>query len=290
MSVWNRVDVKTDRGVFEVFIGGNGPPLCATHGYSVFNQTGDYFGGRLAAFATVYLVNLRGAGGSPSPAEPRDLSMAQAVEDLEAIRTALGFPMWNFAGHSTGGMLGLLYAAAYASSLSSLIVVGAAASRHYNQRADCIYHPDHPQFAQMQQLIESLKKSPTNAERERLTRQRTELSLYHPQHYDRYFDGSSSKQLAAARLEYFSRDDYPTFDVRPALPGVRVPALVVGGRYDVQCPFWCSQEIADLMPHAQLVEFTESNHYPFLEEAEMFDRIASAFLAGIGSGSSQGAD
>ena len=57
-----------------------------------------------------------------------------------------------------------------------------------------------------------------------------------------------------------------------------MPTLVVGGRHDVQCPYWCFQEIGDLMPAAQVVEFTESNHYPFLEESDKFRVIVSEFL------------
>ena len=50
--------------------------------------------------------------------------MIETIHDLEAIREALQLPTWHFAGHSTGGMLGLLYAITYPTSLQSLVVVG----------------------------------------------------------------------------------------------------------------------------------------------------------------------
>ncbi|SET93274.1 proline iminopeptidase [Salinibacillus kushneri] len=43
MEKWGRKLLKTSRGVFEVFEKGEGEPLCVTHHYSEFNQTGDYF-------------------------------------------------------------------------------------------------------------------------------------------------------------------------------------------------------------------------------------------------------
>ena len=49
--------------------------------------------------------------------------MIETIHDLEAIREALQLPTWHFAGHSTGGMLGLLYAITYPKSLQSLVVV-----------------------------------------------------------------------------------------------------------------------------------------------------------------------
>ena len=50
--------------------------------------------------------------------------MIETIHDLEAIREALQLPTWHFAGHSTGGMLGLLYAITYPKSLQSLVLVG----------------------------------------------------------------------------------------------------------------------------------------------------------------------
>ena len=52
--------------------------------------------------------------------------MIETIHDLEAIREVLQLPTWHFAGHSTGGMLGLLYAITYPNSLQSLVVAGAA--------------------------------------------------------------------------------------------------------------------------------------------------------------------
>ncbi len=275
---WRNTFVRTPAGKFEVFVAGHGPPLCVTHNYSAFNETGDLFA---VPYRTVYLVNLRGAGYSPAGHGPDDLSMATAVQDLEAVRESLGFSQWDFAGHSTGGMLGLIYAVTRASSLSVLVVVCAAASRGYNRWPDSIYHPQHPDFGKMQALIEGLKDPClSDATRARLTRERTQLSPYRPARYDRYFGDRVQKQMAMSRLDYFARVDYPAFDLRRRLVDVTVPTLVIGGRHDVQCPYWCSQEISGLMPAAQLVEFAESNHYPFLEESEKFREIVSEFLMG----------
>lgn len=276
---WNVAHIRTSRGTFEVFVAGHGSPLAITHGYSVFNRTGDYFAEQFVPHRTVYLVNLRGAGNSPQVSRLPDLSMATAVADLEAIRETLGFSQWDFAGHSTGGMLGLLYAVTRARSLSGLIMVGAAASHAYNRQSDCIYHPRHPAFRRMQSLIEALKNPDlSEAARARLSRARTQLSLHRPEFYDQYFPGHVTKHMAAARLDYFSQYDYPEFDLRDQLADVTIRTLVIGGRHDVQCPYWCSKEIGERVPGARLVEFTVSNHYPFLEEPDKFREVVTEFL------------
>lgn len=43
MENWKQTIIATQRGNFEVFQKGEGPPLCVTHHYSVFNESGDYY-------------------------------------------------------------------------------------------------------------------------------------------------------------------------------------------------------------------------------------------------------
>lgn len=41
MNRWRENLISTSRGNFEVFVKGEGEPLCVTHHYSEFNETGD---------------------------------------------------------------------------------------------------------------------------------------------------------------------------------------------------------------------------------------------------------
>ena len=87
-----------------------GKPLCVTHLYSEFNSNGNLFASAFTNHYTVYLINLRGCGNSTHDTTKYNLGMVDAVRDLEAIREALNFKDWTYAGHSTGGMLALQYA------------------------------------------------------------------------------------------------------------------------------------------------------------------------------------
>lgn len=116
--MWKQQIINTKRGTFELFIKGNGEPLCITHHYSQFNETGDYFADVFTSTHRVFLVNLRDAGNSVKSQTENELSMIETIHDLEAITEALQLPIWHFAGHSTGGMLGLLYAITYPKCLT----------------------------------------------------------------------------------------------------------------------------------------------------------------------------
>jgi proline iminopeptidase len=91
MESWERRILETSRGKFEVFIKGTGVPLCVTHHYSEFNETGDYFAEVFTSSHTVILVNLREAGASERATASYQLSMLETIFDLEAIRERLGF-------------------------------------------------------------------------------------------------------------------------------------------------------------------------------------------------------
>lgn len=55
-------------------------------------------------------------------------------------------------------------------------------------------------------------------------------------------------------------------DTRGLLPRLQVPALVVCGREDQVTPLALSQEMASLLPHAELVAVDEAGHMSILEQ------------------------
>jgi proline iminopeptidase len=156
---WIQELVSTNRGVFEVFITGDGDPICVTHYYSAFTQRGNYFADMFTGLGKVILVNLKECGNSDRVIDEFEFDMNETVDDLEAIRSALGYNMWSFAGHSTGGMLGLVYAFRYGEFLDKLIVAGAAASNNYMKSKHSMYCQDNPRNARLLEIFSILKSS-----------------------------------------------------------------------------------------------------------------------------------
>lgn len=278
--MWKQQLLHTKRGTFEIFIKGSGEPLCVTHHYSEFNESGDYFAEIFTSTHQVFLINLRNAGHSAKATTEHELSMSETIEDLEAIKESLHLSAWHFAGHSTGGMLGLLYAITYPASLQSLVVVGAAAS-NYTETPDCIYHPDHPRFQYMQDLIEELKLLYlTQEDRRKLSIERTKLSLHQPDRYETYFSKPIYKTMAVSRMNAFAKE-YPQFDVRDALSSIKTKTLIICGNHDVQCPVQYSIDMHKGIPGSIFIPFEHSNHYPFLEESNRFTSIIKIFYKSL---------
>jgi proline iminopeptidase len=69
-------------------------------------------------------------------------------------------------------------------------------------------------------------------------------------------------------------------DLSGELGRIRLPALVLGGRYDEVTPKLAEQIRAGI-PGARGVTFERSSHLPFWEERELFMDVVADFLSGV---------
>lgn len=276
--MWEKQFVKTDRGQFEIFVQGEGEPLCITHLYSAFNELGNYLADLFVKNFKVYLINLKEAGNSCKVEHEEELSMSETAKDLEAIRSALHYEKWSFGGHSTGGMLGLVYATMFPESLTKLIVGGASSSYEYGFHKDSMYCSKSPLNERIREIL-TIIKSPnaTMEEKKNANKEWTNLSLYNVDRREEYFEKPSSGMVVQRRLDYYSFFDLPNYHINNELTRVEIPTIVYCGRYDAQCPLVFSEEIDACLINSKLYIFENSNHYPFIEEKEKFYEMVSDF-------------
>jgi pimeloyl-[acyl-carrier protein] methyl ester esterase len=67
-------------------------------------------------------------------------------------------------------------------------------------------------------------------------------------------------------------------DLRNELPGIRQPALVIGGERDTLTPPQASHYLAAQLPDARLVEIGGAAHAPFLSHPDEFMKHLTGFL------------
>lgn len=278
MTVWQKRILTTDRGSFELFIAGQGEPICVTHYYSAFTERGNYFADMFVDYGQVLLINLKECGNSDKIIHDEELSMTESVRDLEAIRETMGFQRWSFAGHSTGGMLGLVYAMSHSESLINLTVVGAAASSEYMSSPGSIYCRDNPKNPRLREIFSILRSSESSSEEKALaSREWVEMSLHHPEKWDEYFAKPSSGRVVQKRLDYYNRH-LSQYDIRKDLHLIDTPTLVMCGKHDTQCPVNFTEEIHQWILQSEIYIFKESNHSPHTEEPIQFNEVVRHFI------------
>jgi L-proline amide hydrolase len=77
--------------------------------------------------------------------------------------------------------------------------------------------------------------------------------------------------------EFFVIGTLKNWDIRPELPKINVPTLVISGRHDEATPA-CVAPYVDLIPGARGVIFEDSSHMPHVEETEACMATVAAFL------------
>lgn len=198
--------IQTERGAFELFTAGGDQPLCVAHLYQEFTEEGGLLADSFAEYFKVILVNLKETANSSRTRSWRELSMNETVSDLESVRNALGYRTWSFAGHSTGGFLGLTYATRVPGSLDSLVIRGSAASREFLKEKNCLYNFRDGLYRKDMMIIMLSLNSPFTSERrkQRARRKWTELSLYRPEKYDQYFADVKPSPINRKRMAAYN--------------------------------------------------------------------------------------
>jgi pimeloyl-ACP methyl ester carboxylesterase len=187
----------------------------------------------------------------------------QAYSD-QVIRflDALGIDRVMLVGHSMGGMVALKTALSYPDRISRVATVGAPIDG--DSLSWLLKLTDRPFFADAFARMPWLRRQ-----------------LFH------FFLGAisdpaigemidDSVKSSANTLRYAVSSMWRT-DLRPELPRLRVPALIVhGGRDDIVNPD--QADLFDQSTLAEVVMMPRSRHFPFLDEPELFNDVLMRFL------------
>ncbi len=265
-----------------------GPPIVCIAGgpgapHNGFHITHD----RLGDVARVVYLDNRGRGRSEPGIGPRPYTIENDVADVEAVRRALGAGTIIVYGRSYGGLVAQAYALAHPARVEALVLSntldGARAWQEEN------LEPMHGflqrQYPERWARILALRARGFVSSEDSLALLFTPLGeLYH---YDLANDSTYRSRLRDVReadVAGHSRAVYramlgqdPEWTIDGTLAGVeflprlgalRMPTLVIAGRYDRICPPSAAARIAAAVPGARLVVFERSGHRPEMEEAD----------------------
>jgi pimeloyl-ACP methyl ester carboxylesterase len=227
---------------------------------------------RLASFSRLILFDKRGTGLSDR-VPPDDLpTLETRMDDMRAVMDAVGSERAAVLGHSEGGSMCALFAATYPERTQALVMAGSAARTRWA--------PDYPLGA-TEEEIDELERSildgwgievirsllqqlaPSIADDEELVQAHTRAAL------------RAASPAAAAALTRMSA----MIDIRPVLPAIRVPTLVLHRTDEVLAE--ASRYVGERIPGARVVELPGADHMPWLGDQDApLDEIEE-FLTGV---------
>jgi len=257
---------------------GSGPPLVFIHGLS---GSWPNWLEQMAVFAAdhrVVALDLPGFGHSPG--EAGEVSMHGYARLLDELLGQLGLPSATLVGNSMGGLIAAETAASFPARVGRLVLVSPAGISTYRNP---LTRRTMPAIRRLQQGL-ALGAGWTASHADGLaTRPRArELVLKgvvaHP---NRLPGPLAAEQLRGAGTNGFvsALEAILEFDLRPRLPLITCPTLIVWGTKDRLITVADASRFTEAIPGAREVIYEDTGHMAMLEQPAGFNALLREFLA-----------
>jgi proline iminopeptidase len=222
----------------------------------------------------VILYDQRGVGRSPALTKSQSCTLADQIEDLDALRASLGFERVDVLGHSWGGYLAMAYAARHPEHVAKLIICDSAAPKWSD--TVFLFKDIFPETTVHQQELAFAEELGDTAAAKADFRLYFSLLCYSPAKREALVHGPLPAYDTAINKRL--NDDLARYDLNPELPKFRMPTLVLTGRYDINVAPSVAWKIHQAIPGSEFAVFEMSGHLPWYEEPDLFQGRVERFL------------
>jgi len=233
---------------------------------------------------TLVMVDPRGTGGSDRPSDERAYRTEDYVADLDELRGHLGLERMFLLGHSHGGVVAAAYAAAHPDRVEKLVLASTLA-RFGQEQTDAMTaamerRAGEPWYEDARDALEREQAGDFANEDELQQLTKREFPFYFA-HFDegaaRYLDWLGKERPNKDALGLFNREVWDVFDLRPVLPGIAAPTLVITGELDFITGPVCAADFASI-PDQRTVLVEDCGHFILYERRDRFREEVASFL------------
>lgn len=302
---WRRgVSVRTADGELAWHERGAGPTVVFLHGgpghdHCFMRALAEPLGARFRCV----LPDQRGTGGSVLGAmDAAMLHVDRLVDDIEALRLAIGEERLRLVGWSWGATLALLYSAAYPERVERLAMV---APGPITLEAIEVYQANQVrgltaiERARRAELVAAMDAAYAAGERDRYRAAHADLAMlilrlsffdprqaeaFLPEYLAQYGD-----PFGAALVERHVLASVGDFAHWDRVGAGDAAALLIYGYQDIE-PITQAYALREWMPRLRLAFLNECGHWPWLEQPERFYAQLTPFLAGEGGDEDERSD
>jgi proline-specific peptidase len=234
---------------------------------------------------TVVFYDQIGCGRSDHPDESALWVIDTFVEEVAAVRAALGLDRVHLLGHSWGGWLALEYTLGRPTGLASLVLASTCASLPAFAAETRRLKESLP--AEVQEVIDRHEAEGTTddpayrqAAMAYFTQWVCRLDPF-PDHVMRSFMNLSRDVYGTMQgPEWNVTGNLKDWDVSGRLGELDLPVLVTSGRYDEMTPALV-EPLVDGIGGAESVVFEESAHIAMVEEPDRYREVLESFLGRV---------
>jgi pimeloyl-ACP methyl ester carboxylesterase len=264
---------------------GSGPLLVCHPGGPGFSAR--YFGdlAGLGERFTLVLLNPRGTEGSDRPADPHAYATDDYVADLEELRAHLGPERIPLLGHSHGGVVANAYAAAHPDRVEKLVLASTLARFAEEQQAameaGMQSKAGEPWYEDALAALEDEQEGRFETDEELAELALREFPFYFARFGEagqEYLEMLRGEVPVADALLLFNKEVFTSFDLRPGLPRITAPTLVITGEDDFITGPVCAADFAEI-PDVRTVLLPDCGHFIFVEARDRFRAEVTSFLS-----------
>lgn len=247
-----------------------------------------------------------GRGKSDTAKNVSEYTLARDIDDIEGLRKALHLDKITVLGHSYGGVVAQGYAIKYPQHLSHLILADTFHSfvmwQENDDNSNREIKTNYPEIWEKLMKIRNEGAISSDQLHQDIYGQVPYgfLYAYNPARFEynpkdtanqimkgykahgAYPNPNNTKlyyQMVGKDGDFIVGSDIGTFDYRKQLKDLKMPVLIVTGRFDRVAVPWMAVKFKDYCPQAEFVMFEHSGHNPQVEEPEKEFKIINEFLA-----------
>lgn len=214
-----------------------------------------------------------GCGNSERATDSSIYSIAYFQEELAHVRSVLGLAKVHLLGQSWGGCLALEHILAGASGIESLILANTPSNvKQFVNEAYRLMSELPPDVYQLIQQSEAEGKTDSPD-------YQAAMEVFKQRHFCRLNPLPDCVQRAYQKVgqDFRGAGKIMDWDVTEKLSQIKVPTLLISGRYDQVTPT-CVEPLYQKIAGSKWLLFDESSHLPHLEEQENFISAVTEFL------------
>lgn len=232
-----------------------------------------------------------GRGKSDTAKNAKEYSLERDIEDLEGLRKAMNLNKISLFGHSYGSLVAQGYALKYGQHTSHLIIANGFHSYiMWQENDDNSNHEIKTNYPEVWDTLMKVREqgiiSSDEIHQEIYGRVPYGfLYAYNPGNftgprkpYPNPFNSKLYYQMVGKDGDFIVGNDIGNFDFRKDLRKLKMPVLIIAGRYDRVAVPRMQVKYKEYCPQAKFVMFEKSGHNPQVEEPEKEFALLKDFL------------
>ena len=229
---------------------------------------------RLSSFSRLVVMDARGWGASRFTVSEKSLTLETWADDVRLVMDTAGMEQAALVGCSTGGSLAMFYAASQPERVSHLALVGAFAR--------LLEDDDYPSGTP-RSVFEAGGKSFVEGYGTGADLAYFAPSMVGDQPFREWWARCERLGNGAAAAQA-GWEEVTDRDLRPVLPALRIPTLVLHSRGDRFIPVGHGRYLGEHIPDARYVELDGRDHFFFTDGSDQLLDELESFLAGPSGG------